>query len=131
MQQDFLPLGNLLASVALTTAFTTPVVIDMLNYNPALRNQLQVYLGLTKGAATSFDLLVEYSNDGTKWFQETFETITGGSAAMSLGLYNFTASGNYTVSLPIKSGRVRLSLRANGSPAAGDLGAIDGALGTV
>lgn len=129
MQQDFIPI-NIRAATILTNAFVAGTVISAFNNNPALKNQLNLLLSFLKGSLTSLDIKIEYSNDGTTYYQETFETITGGAAAMSLGLYNFTADGNYVISIPIKASYIRVSALGNGTVTSSSL-LIDGALGTV
>lgn len=130
MQQDYTFIG-IRAAAILTAAFVSgDVDITPFNLNPALRNQVNLLLDFTVGSLTSLDIKIQYSNDGTDWYDETFETITGAVAAMVNGLYNFTASGKYVLSLPEKSAYVRVQARGNGTLTSSSL-KIGAVVGTV
>jgi len=130
MHQDyfFLPIR---AAVILTTGFVAgDVDITRLNASPLIRNQVNFLLDFTIGSLTSLDIKIEYSDDGSDWYQETFETITDDAAAMSLGLYNFTATGKYVISVPVKSANIRISAKGNGTVTSSSL-KIGAMIGTV
>jgi len=130
MHQDyfFLPIR---AAVILTTGFVAgDVDITRLNASPLIRNQVNFLLDFTIGSLTSLDIKIEYSDDGSDWYQETFETITDGAAEMSLGLYNFTATGKYVISVPVKSANIRISAKGNGTVTSSSL-KIGAMIGTV
>lgn len=130
MQQDYIFQAIRTAAI-LTGSFVAGTNdITPFNVNPALRNQVNLLLDFTIGSLTSLDIKIQYSNDGTDWYDETFSTITAGAAAMSLGLYNFTAAGKYVLSLPVKNSYIRVLARGNGTATSSSL-AIGAVIGTV
>ena len=40
-------------------------------------NKLMLFLKYTKGSLTSFQIKVEFSNDGVTYYQQTFESVSG------------------------------------------------------
>lgn len=130
MQQDYI-FQAIRAAAILTTGFVAgDSDITPFNVNPALRNQINFLLDFTIGSLTSLNIKIQYSNDGTDWYDETFETITAGVAAMSLGLYNFTATGKYVISIPVKSPYVRVNAQGVGTVTSSSL-KIGAMVGTV
>lgn len=79
-----------------------------------LKNQLELYIDLTLGNLTSAQVKLEFSHDGTTWFQETFETISSGTATATAGEHSFASSGKYRLSIPIKDQYVRVSAKGSG-----------------
>lgn len=118
------------ASTVLTTGYVAGTVISPFNANPALRNQLNLLIAFTVGMLTSASIKVEYSHDGTTYFQETFIDISGAVGTMTLGTYKMTATGNYMLSIPIKSSYIRVSAIGEGT-VTNSLLAIDAVVGTV
>lgn len=130
MQQDYIFLAIRAAAILTGSFVSGDSDINMFNVNPALRNQLNLLLDFTVGSLTSVDIKIQYSNDGSDWYDETFETITGAVAAMVNGLYNFTATGKYVLSLPIKAAYIRVQARGNGT-ATSSLLKVGAVVGTV
>lgn len=118
------------AAAILTGSYVAGTDLSPTNGNPALRNQLQILAKLTIGSLTSADIKVEYSHDGSTWYQETFEDIAGGVSTLSGGVYRMTATGNYMISIPIKAPYIRISAIGNGTATGSSL-QVDAVLGTV
>lgn len=119
------------AAAVLTTGFVdSDIILGPTKYDPALRNQVNLLVAFTKGSLTSLDIKPQYSIDGVTWYDETFESISGAAAAMVNGLYNFTADGNYVISLPIKTPYFKFQARGNGTVTSSSL-KVDAILGTV
>lgn len=114
MQQDYI-FQSIRAALILTGSYVAGTVLDYSNTNPALRNQLNILLDLTIGSLTSAQLKVEYSNDGSDYYQETFMDVSGATATCSLGEYSFAGTGKYTISIPIKASYIRISLKGTGT----------------
>ena len=79
------------------------------------RNQLVVLVDFTKGSLTSAELKVEFSDDGTNYYQETASSVSGGTISESLGERAFTASGSYRISVPINDRYVKISVKGTGT----------------
>lgn len=102
-------------SAILTNGYVAGTVLNYTNANPALRNQLNVLVNFTKGLLTTAEVKIEYSSDGVNFFQDTFESITGGTSTLSLGEYTISSTGNYIISIPIKAAYIRISAKGTGT----------------
>lgn len=130
LQQDYI-FQPIRAAAILTTGFVSGESdLTPFNVNPALRNQVNLLIDFTIGSLTSLNIKVQYSNDGTTWYDETFQTITAGTAAMSLGLYNFTATGKYVLSIPVKNSYIRFQAQGVGTVTSSSL-TLGAVVGTV
>lgn len=118
------------ASAILTGSYVAGTVLSYANLNPALRNQLILLVSFTIGSLTTAEIKVEYSHDGTTYFQETFESISSGTSTLNLGVYQLGATGNYTIAIPIKAAYIKISSKGTGT-ATNSLLAIDAVVGTV
>lgn len=118
------------ASAVLTGSYVAGTVISYANLNPALRNQLVLLVSFTIGSLTTAEIKVEYSHDGTTYFQETFESISGTTSTLSLGVYQIGATGNYVIAIPIKASYIKISSKGTGT-VTNSLLAIDAVVGTV
>jgi len=78
------------------------------------RNQLIILVDLTMGDLTSAELKVEFSDDGTNYYQETASSVSGGTISESLGERVFTESGSYRVLVPINDRYVKVSAKGTG-----------------
>jgi len=113
--QDY-QLWDVRAAAILTNSYVAGTVISPLSgANPALRNQLNLLVSFTVGSLTSAEIKVEFSHDGTTYFQDTFESIVGGESTLSLGNYKLTATGNYIISIPIKFNYIKISAKGTGT----------------
>lgn len=129
LQQDY-TLSNIRAAAILTTSYVAATVIGPTTGAPALRNQMNLLVKFTVGSLTSCEIKVEYSHDGTTYYQDTFESISGGTSTLSLGNYTFTSTGNYVISLPIKFNYVKVSAKGTGTVTSSSL-LLDAVIGTV
>lgn len=129
MQQDYM-IYPIRAAAILTSGYVAGTVLNYTNANPALRNQLNLLATFTIGSLTDAQIKVEYSHDGTNYFQDTFEAISGGVSTLSLGVYKLGATGSYVISVPIKFSYIKVSAIGTGTATDSSL-AIDGIVGTV
>lgn len=129
MQQDY-AVQAVRAAAILTGAYVAGTVLSYDNTNPALRNQLLLLVDFTIGSLTNADIKVEYSLDGTTYYQETFESISGGTATMSNGVYRLSSTGKYVIAIPIKMAYIKVSAIGNGTATASSM-KIDAIVGTV
>lgn len=118
------------AAAILTNAYVAGTVLSYVNANPALRNQLNLLVDFTIGSLTSVSLKVEYSHDGTNYYQETFEAISAGVSTLSLGVYTIAVTGKYTINIPIKAAYIKVSSIGTGTVTSSSL-QIDAVVGTV
>lgn len=118
------------AALILTNSYVAGTVLSYANLNPALRNQLNILVAFTIGSLTNGKIKVEYSHDGSAYFQETFLSINGTVATASLGDYTFGGSGNYIISIPIKANYIKISAVGTGTVTSSSM-TIDAVVGTV
>lgn len=78
-------------------------------------SQVNLYVDLTLGSLTSAEIKVEFSDDGTNWYQETRESLTGGTATMTVFERTFTADAAARISFPVKDKWMRVSAKGTGT----------------
>lgn len=83
--------------------------------NPSQYNQLFIYIDFTIGSLTDAQIKVEFSHDNTTYFQESFSSITTGTDTVTLGVHKFTATGKYTVAVPISAQYIKISAIGTGT----------------
>ena len=93
-------------------------------------NQLVLLCQATMGSLTSMEIRVEFSDDDSTWFQQTFSLVSGGTNSLSLGEHQITADGNYRIPIPIADRYFRIGVKGTGTLTGSDL-IIDGVLSTV
>lgn len=97
-------------SSVLTNGYVAGTTIDVTG-----KNQLSLFLDFTIGSLTSMSLKVEFSPDGTTFFQETFDSISAGVNTESAGTRLFAATGTYTLNIPVMCKSVKVSAIGTGT----------------
>ena len=118
------------SSLILTNSYVAGTVLNYSNMNPALHNQLNVLIKFTIGSLTDGRVKIEYSHDGTTYFQDTFEDIAATVSTLSLGEYKMAGTGNYVISIPIKASYIKISAKGTGTVTS-SLMEIKAVIGTV
>lgn len=95
----------------LTTSYVEGTVLENLQGF----SQANLLVSFTKGSLTSAQLKVEFSIDGTNYFQETFSTISTGTSTEIFGVHEFTSEGNYIINLPINYRYMKVSVKGTGN----------------
>lgn len=106
------------ASAILTNSYVAGSVIgpgQTNDYDCHRFNQLILLISFTIGSLTDGRVKVEYSHDGTTFFQETFLSTSGTVATASLGEYKMTATGNYQVAIPLRYRYIKISAMGTGT----------------
>lgn len=129
MSQDYI-LQSIRTAAILTNSYVAGTVLNYSNTNPALRNQLNILVKFTIGSLTSAQIKVEFSHDGTNYYQDTFESISGGTSTLSNGEYSIGATGNFVISVPIKFSYIKISAKGTGTVTSSEM-TIDAIVGTV
>jgi len=111
MEQDYKGLEVIRAAAALTTAYVAATVTG----THGLSNQLILLVDYTKGASDDMRLKVEFSSDGTNYYQETMSTLSTGVDTTELLEHKLGASGAYRLVIPIKDQFVKVSVKATTS----------------
>jgi len=101
------------ADAILTTSYVAGTVID----DTEKVNQLMVYLKYTKGSLTSFQVKLEFSDDGVTYYQQTAESLSGGVSTATPKSFTFAPAGdqNYVLEIPIKCSKIRISAKGTGT----------------
>lgn len=112
------------AAAILTAAYVagTDISPSSINLNESIfvYDKLQLFVDFTIGSLTSTTLKIEFSDDGTNWYQETVEAIgtpSGGSVITTenLNTRTFIATGKYRISLDINNKWIRVSAIGTGT----------------
>jgi hypothetical protein len=96
-------------SAVLTTSF---VVSETMNIQGA--NQVQLLVSFTKGNSDGCRLKVEYSENGSVWYQESAvdEFPSPNDVKHTLIARQIDETGNYVVSIPVSASYLRVSAQA-------------------
>jgi len=119
------------AAAVLTASYVAGTVLEISEYN-----QLNLLVLFTKASSTSAQIKVEFSNDGTTYYQETFQSISSGTATETLGEHSIVSSAQsaatagYTIQMSTKYRYVKVSAKVTGTVTATSL-AIKAVLGDV
>jgi len=95
----------------LTGSYVAGTVIEQTHR----QNQAVILVSFTKGSLTTAEIKVDFSPDNSTWYQETFQSVTGGTATETLGEHQIGASGNYRILIPIKDRYIRVSTKGTGT----------------
>lgn len=126
-------LYNVRSAAILTSSYVAGTVIGPTSeggLTPSQGNQLIVYVSFTIGSLTSGELKVEFSNDGSTYYQQTFTSVSGGTSTATIGNYTWTATGNYRFEIPIKDAYIKISVKGTGSVTSSSM-TVDAILGVV
>lgn len=102
---------NVRSAAILTTSYVAGTVLDSTHEY----NQLILLVDFTIGSLTSLEVKVEFSPDGTAYYQETFQAVSAGTATESLGAHTMTATGKYRITIPIMDKYIKISAKGTGT----------------
>lgn len=125
---DYSGIFTIRTAAILTGSYVAGTVLSPLNGNPSRYNQLIIYAAFTKGSLTDCDIKVEFSHDGTTYYQETFSSISGDTSTDTAGIHTISATGNYRIAIPIKDNWIKISAIGNGTATSSEL-AISAVMG--
>ncbi len=110
MLENFLAVPVRSAAI-LTTSYVAGTVVD----NAQEFNQLVVHWSFTKGSLTTAELKVEFSVDGTSYFQESVASTTGGTTTYTAREHQLSATGNVPIEIPISCRYIKISVKGTGT----------------
>lgn len=99
------------SAAILTTSYVAGTVLDQTEGY----NQLTLLVDFTKGSLTSLQVMVEFSPDGTTYYQETFQAVSTGTATETLGEHSMSATGKYRIMIPILDRYIKISAKGTGT----------------
>lgn len=76
------------AAAILTASYVASTAVQVGNSSRA-----NINVAFTLASLTSLELIVEFSNDNSTWTQLPFLAITGGTASVTPGVYQFLPAG--------------------------------------
>jgi hypothetical protein len=114
------------AAAILTNAYVAGTVLD----ETQGYNQLDILVDFTKGSLTSAEIKVEFSPDGSAYYQESFQAVSAGTATETLGVHTIAASGKYRISIPIMDRYIKISANGTGTVTSSSM-TVDAILGVV
>lgn len=119
------------ASAILTTDYVAGTVlwVDTEAYPDRFpKNQIVIDVAFTLGSLDYGLIKLEFSHDGTTYFQEVTEGVSGGVITDTLAERKLPATGNYSIPVPIKAQYVKISAKGSGT-VTNSLMAINATLG--
>lgn len=91
-------------------------------------DQLILLVEFTIGSLTDARIKVEFSSDGTTYYQESYGSTSAGVRTVRVLESKLTASGNYRIPIDIKDRFIRISAKGTGTVTGSSL-AISAVLG--
>lgn len=99
------------AADALTTSYVAGTILDLsAKYNTAV-----LLVDFTKQSLTTAEVKVEFSPDGTNWYQESDSTPSSGVISEALAEHQFSATGKYRIPLYVYDRFMRISAKGTGT----------------
>lgn len=118
------------AAAILTNGYVAGTVLGIDELQPKLHNQLVIYVDFTIGSLTSASVKVEFSDDNSDYYQETFGSIAAGVETDTVGVHTLSATGKYRIPIPCKDGFVKISAIGTGTVTSSSM-AIKAVFGTA
>lgn len=95
----------------LTTSYVAGTELDVRDYS-----QIEIYAVATLGSLTSIEIKIEFSEaSGGGLFQETSESVAGGTITQNLAEHVMTVNGNYRISVPVCDMYCTISAKGTGT----------------
>lgn len=109
-QQDY-TFQSVRSAAILTGAYVASNITPFATPTLDQYNQLNLLVNLTLGSLTSVTLKIEFSNDGTNWYQEVVDAVDTSTGIISerLATRSLTASGKYYISVHLSAHYARVS----------------------
>jgi len=117
-------------AAVLTTSYVAGTELTPSNVDPIIHNQLILLVDFTIGSLTTAELKIEFSPDGTNYYQETADSVSGGTIGEAVGTRQFSATGAYRIAVPIKDHYIKVSVKGTGTVTSSSM-AIKAILGEV
>lgn len=128
-QIDFRPITVRAAAIVTTAYVAAPLTTAPANITQY--NQLKLNVAIVLGSLTTVELIVEFSDDNSNWYQESDETssVTANvdTKAVNKVVHQFTVAGNYRLLIPMVDTFCRVSVKGTGTVTSSSVG-VTGAL---
>ena len=120
------------SSVVLTNSYVAATVLGPQGVapeaDPVANNKLVLFIDFTIGSLTDARVKVEFSDDGTTYYQETNAgSPSSGVSTLTVNEYEMEATGKFTVVLDYTARYIKVSAKGTGT-VTGSLMAIDAVL---
>lgn len=99
------------AAAILTTGYVAGTVINDVEGD----NQLVLEIDFTIGDLTDCQIKVEFSGDGSDYFQQATTAVAAGVQTVSAGVYKLTATGKYYIPIEMKTSKIKISAIGTGT----------------
>ena len=96
------------SAAILTTSYVAGTDLGPTNGRPSKNNQLIIYADFTIGSLTTAEIKVEFSHDGTNWYQDTtLGSLSGADVPATASVFQLSATGAYRFAIPIADNSTR------------------------
>ena len=83
--------------------------------DPVENNQLLLLIDFTKGSLDSMQLKIEFSENGTDYYQETSSAVSSGTSTETVLAHSFGATGKFRLPIPIVDRYIKVSVKGTGT----------------
>lgn len=105
----------------LTGSYVAGTVLGPSDYQEIFQHkQLELLIAFTLGSLTTAEIKVEFSNDGTTYYREVYDSVgtpSGGSVTITENMIerSLAATGNYRIAIPILDRYIKISVKGSGT----------------
>lgn len=117
------PTGVLRTTAALTNSYVVFKTFSTGDEQGLCNRATHFFVGwnYTKGSSSSMEMKIEFSMDGTNWFEDRSEVITAGAGVLSAHYISDSTAGLGKYTFPVDSPYIRLSAKCTGAVTSSDL----------
>ena len=119
MELKYQKKATIRSSAVLTGSYVAATVVGpeglAPDIDPVNNNQLGLLVNFTIGDLTSAELKVEFSDDGSTYYQETASSVSGDTSTETLVEHSFASTGNYRLLIPIVDRYIKVSVKGTGT----------------
>lgn len=99
------------SAAILTNSYVAGNVID----NANSYNTMQLFVDFTVGSLTDCQIKIEFSIDGTDYYQHSYDSIAAGVNSITPSVIKLTATGKPVYTLPINANYIKISAIGTGT----------------
>ena len=119
MELNYVDAKSIRSSAVLTGSYVAATVITpqglSTNIDPSENTKLVLLVDFTKGNLTSAELKIEFSDNGTDYYQETNSAISEEESTLRVNNYKMEATGKFIIETNITAKYIKVSVVGTGT----------------
>lgn len=116
MTNDY-SLKSIRAASILTSSYVASDIVE----NSEKYNKAELFIKFAKGSLTDCQIKIEFSNDGTNYFQKSSDAITSGVNTLATNILKLTADNNFSYEFNVNARFIKISAIGTGTATSSSL----------